>query len=304
MLQLYKMKPRSTEPVSYVVAVSGGVDSVVLLHILARSLPAEQLVVAHFEHGIRDDSADDLHFVGQLADRYGLRFEFERAGLGKGASEALARQARYDFLRRTKDAHGATHIVTAHHENDVLETAIINLLRGTGRKGLSSLRSHSDLYRPLLSTPKSHIVAYAKKHGLDWHEDSTNASQDYLRNYVRQRIIPKFDDVAKARLRQIITSAHRANAEIDDLLAEQLQSRLQGRHMDRKWFILLPHAVAKEIMASWLRRVGIANFDRRFLEHIVVAAKTFTPGKRFMITSNLAMAVSQDMLTIVPREDT
>lgn len=297
------MNSKDTEPVLYVVAVSGGIDSVVLLHILAHAMPAERLIVAHFDHGIRDDSVEDRQFVAQLAKDYGLRFEFDEGHLAKDVSEAVARQARYQFLRRVKQSHNATHIVTAHHDDDVLETAIINLLRGTGRKGLGSLRSHGDLYRPLLSTPKTHIEAYAKTHGLSWHEDSTNASSVYLRNYIRQQLLPRFDDASKQRLRQLVRDTHSISIQIDDLLAQQLDRRLKAGQMDRQWFILLPHAVAKEIIASWLRRIDIGNFDRRMLERIVVSAKTFAPGKMIDINSDLVMLVSQDMLTIVPRSD-
>src|SRR5437764_343012 len=128
------------KPGKYVVAVSGGVDSVALLDMLARSDDLK-LVVAHFDHGIRKDSAKDRKFVEDLAKNYDLPFVYEEGHLGSGTSEAVARGARYDFLHRVKKSHGAQAIITAHHQDDVLETAIINLLRGTGRKGLTSLTS-------------------------------------------------------------------------------------------------------------------------------------------------------------------
>jgi tRNA(Ile)-lysidine synthetase-like protein len=259
------------------------------------------LVVAHFDHGVRQDSAEDRQLVGHLAKAYGLPFVYDEGYLGAGVSEQTAREARYKFLRRVKEATGATHIVTAHHEDDVFETAILNLLRGTGRKGLSSLRSRDDLYRPLLSTPKTHIITYARRNDLEWREDSTNKSTDYLRNYIRQNIMPKFSDVTRERLRQLLTSAYQTNREIDSLLAEQLHLQPAGDVLDRQWFIMLPHVVAREIIAAWLRQLGVADFDRPTLERITVAAKTLMPGKQIDINARFIVAVYMDRLVMRAR---
>ncbi|MBL8032022.1 MAG: tRNA lysidine(34) synthetase TilS, partial [Candidatus Doudnabacteria bacterium] len=216
----------------YVVAVSGGVDSVVLLHLLAQGatksqsnpkthatyhLPPTtyQLIVAHFDHGIRPDSDADRQFVQELAAACGLPFVYERAELGAGASEAVARNARYDFLRRVKDEHQAEAIVTAHHQDDVLETIIINWLRGTKSRGLSSLRSTPEIRRPLLGWSKQQIRAYAHLHTLQWREDSTNEDETYLRNYVRRQIIPKIS--AKMR-EQLLVHSERA-ASLNDAIS-------------------------------------------------------------------------------------
>jgi tRNA(Ile)-lysidine synthase len=116
-------------PGKYVVAVSGGVDSVVLLDHLAGH-PEYELVVAHFDHGIRDDSREDEAFVRSLAEKYNVPFESKREDLGKQASEELARDRRYAFLRSVAGKHNAQ-IITAHHADDAVETIAINLLRGT-----------------------------------------------------------------------------------------------------------------------------------------------------------------------------
>src|SRR6266540_5641084 len=151
----YSMKV-SVKPGKYVVAVSGGVDSMVLLHMLHQG-PGLQLIVAHFEHGIRPDSDSDRKLVEAAAKHYGLPFRFAHGNLGPQASEAAARQARYAFLRMVQKESGAQGVITAHHQDDLIETAIINLLRGTGRKGLSALASTDDLIRPLLAATKADI---------------------------------------------------------------------------------------------------------------------------------------------------
>src|ERR1039458_1834138 len=155
----------SIERGRYIVAVSGGVDSVALLDIMSRQ-PELDLIVAHFDDGIRTDSAKDRIFVGDLATKYGYLFEFEEGKMGSSTSEAEARLARYDFLERARNKHQAAAIVTAHHQDDVIETAILNLYRGTGRRGLSSLGSTDLIKRPLLAISKQELIDYAKSRNL------------------------------------------------------------------------------------------------------------------------------------------
>src|SRR4051794_19867846 len=119
------------KPGSYVVAVSGGVDSMALLHYL-QTRPGIKLTVAHFDHGIRDDSPEDRKLAQEVAKSYKLPFVYHEGRLGGEASEATARAARYDFLNKVRRSSQAQAIITAHHQDDLLETAILNMLRGTG----------------------------------------------------------------------------------------------------------------------------------------------------------------------------
>src|SRR3989338_2021299 len=144
----------------YVLAVSGGVDSIVLLDLLAKQAkspklrvpssdkkaPSSQLpvrsykfVVAHFNHSIRLDSGEDEKLVADAAGKYGLRFKVGQGRLGPGTSEDQARTARYKFLETVRKSCQAKTIITAHHQDDVMETAILNLLRGSGRRGLTAI---------------------------------------------------------------------------------------------------------------------------------------------------------------------
>ncbi|HSX33143.1 MAG TPA: tRNA lysidine(34) synthetase TilS [Candidatus Saccharimonadales bacterium] len=261
-------------PGTYVLAVSGGVDSMALLHMLAGQKGLE-LIVAHFEHGIRADSDQDRQLVQRVAQAYQLPFVFARGELGPGASEAIARAARYAFLRRVAKDREAQAIITAHHQDDVLETAILNLLRGTGNRGLSSLRSGGDVVRPLLDVPKAELLAYAKSHQLAWHEDSTNQDVRYLRNYVRARVIPRLTPEDRARLLKHIEVSRELHERIESLA----EPWISGSQLDRQTFIQLPHLVACEIMAAWLRHHRVP-FDRPTIERLVVFAKTAPPSKR------------------------
>lgn len=314
---------------TYVVAVSGGVDSVVLLHRLAlqrsrivessHSLDSQvrnqaapsssttirrsdyttiRLIVAHFDHGIREESSEDRRFVEALAQEYGLPFIYDEGRLGAGASEAAARQARYAFLYKTRQAAGARAIITAHHQDDVLETAILNMLRGSGRKGLTALASRHDIVRPFLGIPKRDLIRYAETNRLRWHEDRTNSNDAYLRNYVRHRLVSRFDEQKKQELQRILNVLSILNHQIDRQVAGLLHVQSRGGALDRLWFNHLPHTVAREVMAAWLRAHTVRNFDRKTLERLVVAAKTGQPGQRFPAQQDVYMHIEAAHLAL------
>lgn len=282
----------------YVVAVSGGVDSVVLLHLLTQQ-PGLELIVAHFNHGIREDSEEDEVLVAKLASYYNLPFVSERGHLGPNTSEAVAREARYSFLDRVLHDRDAVAIVTAHHEDDMLETAIINVLRGTGRKGLSSLKSHEHLLRPMLHVTKEQVYDYAKKNQLEWREDSTNQDEKYLRNYIRHSILAKFSPEQREQLLGIIDKAKQLNEAIDELLNTELHIDISKDKISRHWFIMLSHSVAREVMLGWLRTRGSGlHIDRKTLEYLVQQAKTLAPGQRISVNKDWEIEVSREGLAL------
>lgn len=277
----------------YIVAVSGGVDSMVLLDILRRQ-PQLQLIIAHYDHGIRTDSDEDRQLVQEAAKSYGLVFESEQGNLGSQVSEAVARDKRYDFLRQIQQKHYAKAIITAHHQDDMLETAILNLLRGTGRKGLSSLTTRPGLIRPLLNCTKQDIYDYAGQNQIAWHEDSTNADEKYLRNYIRHQIMPRLG-VKRQELLGLLQSTGKLNQDIDDILQGEIK---QSRQLQRHWFIMLPYNVSCEAMAAWLRQNNINSFDRPLVERLTVAAKTKPAGKITPINASWQMQIGKHDLRL------
>jgi tRNA(Ile)-lysidine synthase len=294
------------EPGVYVVAVSGGVDSVVLLDALhrqsRRGVKPLKLIVAHFDHGVRPDSDLDRQLVQDYAHTFGLPFVYDRGALGSGVSEDVARQARYDFLHRVRRASGARAIITAHHQDDVVETAILNMLRGTGWRGLVSLRSHEGLRRPLLGIPKSRLLVYARSLGLDWREDSTNQDLNYLRNYIRQQVVPKFSEAQRKVFLNHIQRTHKLHNELEIELANHLHIHPGVDELDRQWFIMLPHIVAKEVMAAWLRKHDIKDISNKKLERLIVAAKTYENGRMADIDKKYVLRVNKEILALRPRE--
>lgn len=183
------------------VAVSGGVDSVCLLHALAGLAELRlDLVVCHLDHGIRGDSGRDAEFVRDLAARSGRPFLFARLDVPSLARrkrlslEMAARELRYAELRRMAAEHGLVRVALGHHRDDQVETILLRLIRGTGIEGLAGmqpLRDDGIFVRPLLETSRAAIMAYAAQHGLAWVEDHTNADEGILRNRVRHSLLPE-----------------------------------------------------------------------------------------------------------------
>ena len=287
-------------PGTYIVAVSGGVDSRVLLDILIKqtNLSDHKYFIAHLDHGIRSDSNSDLKFVTQLAEDYEVPIESMSITLGPDASEERARIERYSFLKDAQRKHKAGAIITAHHQDDVLETAIINLMRGTGRKGLTSLQNHEHLLRPLLLIPKSELIKYAIKNKLTWREDTTNLDDTYLRNYVRHSIVGRLNNENRQQFIDLLSSMKTTNTELDTLLVNQLSQQSENGSLNRSWFNLLPHKVAKEMMASWLRLNDLRSFDSKTIERLVVAAKSSRAGQKYPIYGHSSMMVGKDYLAL------
>lgn len=219
----------------------------------------KKLIVAHFDHGIREDSASDEAFVGGVAKQYGLQYESERVDLGPDASEEIARKARYSFLRRYCKKYQAT-LITAHHQDDLLETMLINLIRGTGWRGLASLDSDAQILRPLLNTPKADLLEYASKYNVEWREDSTNTDTAYLRNYIRLELLPRMlhkDPAASQKLINIYNKAEALKKEI----ATELQKIIPVQHsadsysLPRYQLIMWPSLVACEVLYHMLTQL-------------------------------------------------
>jgi tRNA(Ile)-lysidine synthase len=270
----------------------------VLLDMLVKQATGDRYIVAHFDHGIRPDSAQDRQLVQGTARRYGLPFVYDTGRLGSDSSEDTARQARYAFLHSVRHASGARAVVTAHHRDDVLETAVHNLLRGTGRRGLVSMRSYPHVHRPLLEKTKRDIVAYAKEQGLVWREDSTNSDMRYRRNYIRHKILPKLSDEQKTQLLQHIRNVQKTHDELENQLANYLHVQPAARTLDRHWFVMLPHRVAREVLATWLRDQDLHDISSDMIERLVVAAKTYAPGKHADVAKGLVLYVDRYTLAL------
>ncbi len=213
-------------------AVSGGVDSISLLHWLhARGTP---VAAAHLHHGLRGAAADgDEAFVRDFCAARGIPFYAERADVGalaareKISTEEAGRRARYDFLERAARSIGARRIATAHHADDNAETLLFQLVRGA-RSGLGGIAPVRGAYvRPFLSVTRAQIEAYARENGLGCRFDAMNGDDAFARNYIRHEIMPRLASVNGAAARHLAEAAAQLRAEgalLDSLAAQRLEA--------------------------------------------------------------------------------
>lgn len=238
----------------WVVAVSGGLDSVVLLHLL-RSIAASgvSLVVAHFDHGMRPTSGDDARWVAGLASSWGLS---SRVGCAASeiTTEAGAREARYGFLEDVRRESAARLVLTGHHADDQAETILFRALRGTGQAGLAGMATRrGHLFRPLLPFWREELEAYGRAAGLEWREDPSNQSLRYARNALRHRVLPDIE-------RMVAPGARRALVRLADLAREE-----EASWESVVWALLEPLAFAESD--------GRLSVDRRKLEALHPAVR-------------------------------
>ncbi|MBW6512390.1 MAG: tRNA lysidine(34) synthetase TilS [Desulfuromonadaceae bacterium] len=218
------------------VAVSGGIDSVVLLHLLhalAPRLPVT-LHAAHLDHAIRRNSAEDTAFVIDLCDRLAVQLTTERidvpalAAAQRTGLEEAGRQARRDFLCRVARQHNCQVIALGHHADDQAETVLHRLLRGSSASGLAGMRlHHGACIRPLLRVTRADIEGYAAEHHLNWCEDVSNRDITFTRNRIRHQLLPQLREFNPRIDRHLVALAERLAVE------EDFWSGVVAKHFDR-----------------------------------------------------------------------
>ena len=185
----------------YLVAVSGGVDSMVLLHLLKTK--GYRIRAAHCNFNLRgEDSNRDEQFVRAFCKEYAIplevvHFETEKVAQEKHWSiEMTARELRYAWFEEQRQKYSCARILVAHHADDAIETFFLNLIRGCGLRGLQGMPAQNGFVaRPLLKAKRSDIEAYAQQESLDFCQDVTNADTIYRRNYIRHTLLPLFQDL-------------------------------------------------------------------------------------------------------------
>lgn len=265
----------------YLVAVSGGIDSVVLLDALATQ--KYDLVVAHVDHSMRPDSVVDARFVQGLAAKYGYKYTEKKLALGAAASEATARDRRYEFLRHEARARAAK-IMTAHHADDVIESIALNITRGTGWRGLAVFGA-DDIERPLVRCTKNDIYKYALGHRLEWVEDTTNQSDRYLRNRLRK----KLTQLGPKPSGQLLNLWEKQQQQ-KKLLYQEAEQFIDIE-LDRYFFTMLPDSTAVELLRINLERRGIL-VTRPHARRALSALKTGRIGTRWPIERGVELLIT------------
>lgn len=252
------------------VAVSGGADSVVLLHLLL--LSHYNISIAHCNFKLRGaESDEDEEFVKQLANQYHVPFysikfdTLEYVKVKKISIEMAARELRYDWFNELVKKHNIPFIVTGHHLNDSIETMFLNLCRGTGINGLKGIAPlNGNIARPLLFATRERIESYARLNNLTYRIDSTNLSDNYLRNIVRQTVIPglkkvnpDFEERMRDNFDQINQAANIYNSQIAGYKNTLLKEENKRKILDLEGIVNSPFA--KTILYELIQPFGFNN---------------------------------------------
>jgi tRNA(Ile)-lysidine synthase len=273
--------PRLLRDQPSLIGVSGGRDSAVLLHALAKAGFCK-LIVCHLDHSLRAESADDARFVKHLADEYRLMHESDVEDVSalskerKLSIEAAAREARYAFFARVARAHWCPRLIVAHHADDQVETFLFNLLRGSGATGLGAMRPVSireehggrlEVHRPLLPVWREEIVAYAEEHRVKFREDSSNLDRKFLRNRIRHDVLPLLSETLERDVRRALwRSAEIIGAE-GDCLASQTPP-IGEPELSVTDVRALPLALRRRVIHAWLRSRDIADVSFENVEAV------------------------------------
>ena len=232
------LAPVAPQGCSLLVGLSGGIDSVVLLHLLARLSPqfSWHISALHVHHGISPYADKWAVFCAELCAKYSIPLQVDRVDISPLRDmgiEAAARQLRHAALARQQ----VDYIALAHHRDDQAETLLLQLLRGAGVRGASAMpllkseKSTPFLVRPLLDIERGELEAYANEHGLQWVEDDSNEDTSYPRNFLRHRVLPVLEQRFPAYRSTLARSARHfaeAAALLDELAAQDGSSAIKG----------------------------------------------------------------------------
>ena len=314
----YDMLPRGE---TVLCAVSGGADSMCLLHLLS-ALAEEggfRVEAAHYHHGMRGAAADaDAAFVADWCRARDIPCAVERgdvygeaARLGLGVEET-GRRLRYDFLRRTARARGCGRIATAHNADDNLETLLLRLARGAGLHGLAGIPPRrGEIVRPLLTTSRADIVAYLEEHHVPHVEDATNADEYYARNRIRRQVVPVLRQLNPRLTESAAETMGYLRADDDYLNAQAAAACRNARWaeddlvIEARHIAGLPAAIAPRAVRRLLEMMGdggAVNCSAAHLKAVVNLARGEDPSAVvFLPGGRLAQRVYRELLLTTRR---
>jgi len=287
----------------YLIGVSGGRDSVALLHWLIEC-GYSKLIVCHLNHRLRGRSSRaDAIFVQKLAARYDVDLALGAIDVRalavrtKQSIETAARDARYKFFAQVAKRRRCRTIFLGHHADDLVETFLINLFRGAGPGGLRAMRGVSirkidnmklQIVRPLLGVSREQIDDYVREHGLKFREDASNKNLAPLRNRIRHRIIPEIEKQLGRNVRGTIWRAATIAAEEENFFEALLPDKLSKlTALAVKPLRAIPIAVQRRMLHEWLRARDVPDLSFDLIERVRAlldlsnrAAKTNLPQDR------------------------
>jgi|ERR1700733_4556886 len=247
-----------------IVGLSGGPDSVFLLHFLVTHVQQKniRLIAAHLDHGWRSESAHDAQWCIKLAQKYNVEIVVKKLqGIPitfkyNGSKEEVGRKARRYFFESLAQEANAQAIALAHHADDQQETFFIRLMRGTSLTGLVGMQAKDGLYiRPLLHTKKQDIIEYLTQHQLSYCVDGTNTSADFLRNRIRSEVIPalqKCDSRFDANFNKTLMQLQQTEDFLDVMAHQLFWNMVKANNLDICTFLDLPDIMRHRILMLWL----------------------------------------------------
>ena len=271
-----QQSPKSGKRIA--VALSGGLDSVVLLDTVCKAQAknqASQIFAFHIHHGLQKQADDWLIFCEKLAKKYKVHFDFRLLHLTdeeQGNVEARARVGRYEALTDLCTEYGIEDLLLAHHQNDQAETVLLQLLRGAGVAGVAGMpnsrvlntrEGEITLWRPLLNQSRKELEAYAKEHKLKWIEDPSNQDSKYRRNAIRKKIIPALEMIQSEAIANLARSAGllgEAQTLLDRLARQDGNTILLKEGMQLKQLLELAKKdlpAANNVLRYWLKTNGL-----------------------------------------------
>ncbi len=231
--------------------VSGGVDSVVLLHVAAQTIKPENLAVFHLNHNLRESAEADLIFVQNMCSNLNIKaFTHTLDTQPEKNTESNWRQERKTLSQKVADDFGAARILTAHHATDLVETMIFRLTKGAGPSGLSPFDSST---KPFWKAPKQTLIDYAQAHNLEWHEDESNLNTKFERNLIRAQVLPSLRKITP-NLEAVFVREAETFAQLQDFLTQQLQAvctkELEDQAIALNKFLDFPPSLQTEFLRT------------------------------------------------------
>ncbi len=303
------------EGVSVLCAVSGGADSMCLLHWLnsAKEALGIRLQAAHYNHHLRGDESDrDERFVRDCCQEWGVPLicgegdvSARAAEMGTGVEET-AREMRYTFLQKTARQVDADLIAVAHNADDNVETVLLHLIRGSGLTGLTGMLPRRDnIVRPLLTTTRADIEDYCSRCGVPYVQDSTNADDTYSRNRVRHRIIPELTAMNPRFVENSVKLLERLRDDENYLISQTnviyASARKEGERVILPASVIgeMPDALAPRAVRRLLAQVGQENCSAAHLESVIALCRTKDPSARVSLPG-VSVCRMYDELVFVP----
>ncbi|MCU0437796.1 MAG: tRNA lysidine(34) synthetase TilS [Raineya sp.] len=249
---------------SILIAISGGIDSVVMAHLFAQS--SYQFGIVHCHFGLREEANEEAVFVENLAKKFQVPFYFKKfdtlayAERQKISIQMAARELRYNFFEEIRQQHQYNYIATAHHLNDSLETTLYNLSKGTGIAGLRGILPKRDkIVRPLLFSSRRQIENFAHQNGILWMEDVSNASDKYARNAIRHHVIPALETLNSNLLHTFSETMMRLQS-VEKVYQERIEL-LKEKFLQKKGqvtYLQLDESIDTPLLYEILRKYGFS----------------------------------------------